>query len=253
VLFRSLPNDSQPDTLGAIVPGDGARTVTIDGVTNATDVIGFTYSDPAFNGGLDVGIVPASLTNNTMTIDQSDATTIFAADRLYVVDDGMRPVVSVCRSMPGASSVQFNSGDKLNINVNGASGTFSAITNAACRQIDWFVYYVDSTGTLRRRIFGAQADLVSAGMTPPSPYLGYIDMPLCFNVENFQVQYILDTGDLLDAIPTQTDWERIRLIRVTITVRSPEADRKTGQPIRETLTGVYFARNLANQERPPVT
>ena len=234
------------------------RNITVNGATVATDVVGLVYAENNFNAQLgDVGITSIATSTNTCNVDITNASAVFAVNKAYVVDDGSSPVIVICTAVPNNTSVRFDNGDQLGINVHGTTGTLgglnAATPNAACRELNWIEYYVDDNRTLIRRSFGSQSDQIGNGVATPSTYPGYVEMPLAFNVEDFQVQYILDTGDTLDTIAADTDWQRIRMVRLTVTIASPELDSKTGQRIRETVSTVYFTRNLANQERPPAS
>jgi hypothetical protein len=43
--------DGQFDLLTPVVPGDGVRTINVDGVDVRTDAVTFVYQDDAFNNG----------------------------------------------------------------------------------------------------------------------------------------------------------------------------------------------------------
>lgn len=272
IMFLKLPNDSKLDNVTPVMPGDDVQNITVDGATVKTDVVGFVYSELNFNMSVptdpkdppvplgDIAITGVDKSTNTLTIDQTNAASVFTPTRLYVIDDGQSPIIATCTSIKDGSNVIFAANptnDPLGINVVGSTGTFQNLdpaSKAACREINWAVYYVDpTTNTLMRRSFGSKTDQLGTGVNTSGAYPGYVTMPLAFNVEDFQVQYVLDSGETLNDIATLSDWSRVRMVRVTLTVRSPDLDTKTRQPIRETMTSINYVRNLADQERAPAT
>ena len=90
---------------------------------------------------------------------------------------------------------------------------------------------------------------------PVTPAVAYTDVPLVYNVENFQIKYIMDDGSLTDnpsagpdgiagtADDNQANLAAIRQVRFTVSVRSTELN-SAGQPYRESMTATFGTRNL---------
>ena len=100
-------------------------------------------------------------------------------------------------------------------------------------------YFVAADGTLTRREF--------ANVTPA---VVSVDEPLVYNVDDFQIKYIMDDGTVTDnpsagpdgiagtADDVQSNLAAVRQIRYTVSVRSTELN-SSGQPYRETMTATF--------------
>ena len=105
-------------------------------------------------------------------------------------------------------------------------------------------YFVASDGTLTRREF---ANIL--------PAVAFVDEPLVYGVDNFQIQYVMDDGTLSDnpgagpdgiagtADDNQANLAAVRQVRYTVSVRSIELN-SAGQPYRDSLTSTFSTRNL---------
>ena len=103
---------------------------------------------------------------------------------------------------------------------------------------------------------GASRDAsIESGPDAPALGAGFVDQPLIYGVEDFQIQYVLDDGTTLDdpiAGPdgitgngddTPANLLLIRQIKFTINVRS-EILNEVGLPFKQTQTVTYSTRNL---------
>jgi hypothetical protein len=105
-------------------------------------------------------------------------------------------------------------------------------------------YFVTADGVLTRRRYGNNA---TGG--------AFVDEPLVYGVENFQIVYVMDNGSVsnnpsagADGIAGNADDEEallqaVRQVRFTIDVRSLETDQ-AGNPFRTSMTSTYSTRNL---------
>jgi hypothetical protein len=133
--------------------------------------------------------------------------------------------------------LHFQSSDPLNINQPGVNSAINLIQlPASLQRVNLALYYVTDedgagpgSGTLMRNVYGGST--------------GWTAQPLAFGIENFQVQYILKDGTVLDA-PDSDQMLNIRQVRISVTVRSPEIDPRTNAPFTQTLSATYSARNL---------
>ena len=79
---------------------------------------------------------------------------------------------------------------------------------------------------------------------------------MAYNVEDFQIRYVLEDGRVLDNPSVGTDglvgtldddWQgfnKIRQITITVKVQSSEIDEKSGKPETITFTSTFSTRNL---------
>jgi hypothetical protein len=109
--------------------------------------------------------------------------------------------------------------------------------NATAKRVVLVTYKVKSDGTLLRIVYGNNTD---AGPTAQIQ-----ELPLAYNVEEFQIRYVLADGSTVD-IPTG-GWQaanQIRLVQITVRVQSTERDEQTKVPDKITLTSTFSTRNL---------
>lgn len=105
-------------------------------------------------------------------------------------------------------------------------------------------YFVTPDGTLTRREFANR-----------TPVANFIDEPLVYGVENFQIRYVMDDGTVSDnpsaglngiagdADDTPANLAAVRQIRYTVNVRSTEKN-VANQPYRVNQTSTFSTRNL---------
>jgi len=235
-------NDTR-DTMPPIITGDQLRPNDLNPTPNSkTDQVTFLYKDSSFNdktgfskplninaatttAGIDE-IVPVSGENDECRIN----------DVLLVVGN-TGSTIGVVTGLSGIDKVQFANGDILNLNKTGTSGNLRKITTPATMfRVFMVTFFVDEDGTLIRREFGNR----------PATELtnGYVDEPLVYGVQDFQVQYVMDDGTLTDS-PTEDEINlaAIRQVRYTITARSYDEDA-SGQAALVTMSTTFSTRNL---------
>jgi len=114
-------------------------------------------------------------------------------------------------------------------------------TPAGAYRISMVTYYVlddgsgQGTGTFMRRTWG--------GVDSSGNVVRFTDQPLAFDVTAMTIQYFMQDGTST-ANPALSNFHNVRQISVTITVRSPRTDPKTGLNYIDTLTAVFNTRNL---------
>lgn len=284
LLLLDAETDGEEDVLTPIVPGNNIRNVNVDGVNVATDEITFVYQDTTFNQGrglaVNAGTVNATTNRITVSPDNTPANGGFLY--VYIVDDGRSPALASLTTTVSTNRLEFGANDPLGLNFPGANSTFQAFVHddagnviaspaATCRRVSWITYYVNPQGTLIRRDYGNTSQLVGSGVVsdgqggvvPTAGDVGFVEMPLAYGVEDFQVRYVMNDGRVLDDVgpdagdPGDPDDDltasanrlNIRLVQFTLTIRSPEVDRRTREPLRMTLNGSFFAPNLGYEKR----
>jgi hypothetical protein len=89
---------------------------------------------------------------------------------------------------------------------------------ASCRRITWVSYFVNAEGTLVRREYGNTTALVGDGVVDDGAggvvpdggdgdEFGFVEMPLAFGVEDFQVRYVMSDGAIVDDVEPTRDEE----------------------------------------------
>lgn len=251
--------DTTRDTIAPIVAGNDLHLNSHSTVANTrTDQITFLFKDSTFNlvGTGDAAVSqPLNINAATTTstgIDEivpiSGSNAVCRVNDIYLVTGNTGSTLGVATALSGTNKVQFSNGDILGFNQTGSSGPLRQITTPASMQrVIMVTYFVTADGTLTRREY--------ANRPPVVPAVAFVDQPLVYGVENFQVQYILDDGTLTDnpsagpnGIPgdeddTPSNLAAVRQVRVTIAVRSMERNT-AGQPFKMSMTTTFSTRNL---------
>ena len=256
-----IPNDfdTTRDTVPPIIAGNDIRTNALNPVAGTrTDQVTFLYKDSTFNmvgsGGVLVS-TPLSInaaTTNGSGIDEivplAGSNSACRVNDLYLVSGNTGSTLGLATALSGTNKVQFANGDVLGINQTGSSGPLRGITvPASLHRVLMVTYFVTTDGILTRRRY--------ANVPPQVPAVAFVDEPLVYGVEDFQIQYIMDDGSVknnpsagVDGVAGNADDEEallqaVRQIRFTVYVRSLETD-SAGQPFRTSMTSTFSTRNL---------
>lgn len=254
------PNDSNPtrDEVPPIIAGNNLTLNTFNTTAGVrTDQVTFLYKEPSFNMiGVAPDLVSQPLNINAATtsssIDEiipiSGSNVSCRVNDILLINGNSGSTLGVVTALQGTNIIRFANGDVLNFNKTGATGSLRGITTpASMHRVKMVTYFVTADGTLMRRDFAN-----SAAATSAQPF---VDEPLVYGVEDFQIQYVLDVGTVSDnpsagpdGIPGNADdsqsiLNQVRQIRYTISVRSTELDQK-GQPYRTSMSTTYSTRNL---------
>ena len=163
----------------------------------------------------------------------------------------------------GSNTIDAAPGDPLGVNqaLNG-TGTTAAFfgsahllripiaqpISATVKRVFLVSYKVKPDGTLVRTVYGNNRGAASTAQIQ--------ELPLAYNVEDFQIKYVLDDGTTTDnpsvgadgVVGTADDsWQgfnKIRQVMVTIKVQSTEVDEKTHLPLSITMTSTFATRNM---------
>jgi prepilin-type N-terminal cleavage/methylation domain-containing protein len=224
------------DFLTPVYAREGVNSV--NGVM--TDQVTLAFIDNSFNSGNSIPISAIGSNGGTLTIQTGFTNTPCTVGELYLISgQTSAAALGMLTSKSGTTTLNFANTDALNINQPGA--TTSAINlvvlPASLQRVLMVKYYVTDedgaankgSGTLMRDVYG--------GTT------GFTSQPLAFGIENFQCQYVMLDGTIID-VPAQDQMLNIRQVRVSVTVRSPEIDPRTNKPFRQTFSATYSARNL---------
>ena len=254
------PDDSH-DLLTAVVAGDQINTNSLL-PTGRTDVISFAYRDIAFNAGEPIELVSSADNGGLgVTVTTSDGGTVNSnIYDLYLISDGVRTTLGLVTSVPsGDKTLIFATGpvDPLGINAphSGAlnvasklrsctsptdSGCFDYSNRVTAKKINWVSYEVDSVGTLSRTTFGNNTGQSAANQI--------LVQPIAYNIQNFQVRYLLRDGSLSDD-PSAGGANRTNLnnvIQVDVTISSRVEIEVNGNITQKVvdLRSTFSTRNL---------
>jgi Tfp pilus assembly protein PilW len=254
----TVPADTNTtrDTVPPIIAGNDLTVNTFNQTPNTrTDQVTFLFKDSSFNL---VGTGPAAVSQplnvtganvsgvDEVTVTSGNNSSCRVNDIFLIVGSNGNYTLGVATSMSGSDKVRFLNGDVLGFNNNGSTGEFMSVIPASMWRVKMVTYYVTADGILTRREY--------ANVPPPSTAT-FVDEPLVYGVENFQIAYIMDDGTEVanpsagpDGIAGTTDDDQtelaaVRQVRVTISARTTELDAR-GQPVAVTETSTFSTRNL---------
>lgn len=259
-VLLGVPNDSEParDTVPPIIAGNNITLNTFNTTAGVlTDQVTFLFKDPTFNLGPLASPPPdrfsqplninAVITGGAGTFNQIvPVTGVNAAcqiNDIYLVTGNGGSTLLMATNLVGTDRVQFANGDPLGLNQVASLNSLDGIVLPATMQrVQMVTYFVTPDGILTRREFG----------NAPGP--ASVDEPLVYGVEDFQIQYLMNNGALIDnpadpdGIPgnlddNQTNLSAVRQIRFTVSVRSTELNA-VGQPNRVAMISTFSTRNL---------
>lgn len=262
--------DTDRDMITSVMAGNNLFTNNLQTSSTArTDIITFAYRDISFNGGANIELQGVSAPSGAPTTARLATKTLTGALNarkydLYLVESDTSQIAMMATNIPATTSeIDATPGDPLGLNqaFNGTGNagsllrkcTSSADTNcttylATAKKFNLISYRVKQDGTLVRIIYGNNTGAASDQQVQ--------ELPLAYNVEDLQFEYVLENGTVTDkpsagpdgVIGTvddeAEDFNLIRQITVTIKVQSTELDEQTKKPITISLTATFSARNL---------
>lgn len=266
-----IPNDTNTtrDMLTSIVAGDNLFTNNLAPLTTArTDTVVFCYRDVDFNAGNVIALSGVSAPAGSPQIarlNTSGATGAAAAQThdLFLIESDTSQVAAMATAVNGTNRITVGPTDPLGLNQaldgtgeNGSllrqclSSTDQNCTTylASAKRFFLISYKVKADGTLVRTVFGNNRG-GTAGQQMQ-------EFPLAYNVEDFQIRYVLENGTVtanptvgIDGIAGTGDddmdeFNTIRQITITVKVQSTELDEKTRKPETITLNATFSARNM---------
>ncbi len=251
--------DTSRDTVPPIMAGNNVNANTFNETPGVlTDQLTILFKDSTFNPQ---GAVPGKEVSQPLNIGA--ATTTGGIDEivpisgsnancrvndLYLVTGNTGSTLGVATALSGGNKVQFANGDLLGFNQTGTGGALRSITTpASMLRVRMVTYFVTNGGILTRREY--------VNVPPPAPAAAFVDNPLVYGVEDFQITYLMDSGlevenpsagpDGIAGTPDddQTALAAVRQVRLKISVRTTELDQR-GQPLKLYQTATFSTRNL---------
>lgn len=252
-----IPNDfdTTRDTVPPVIAGNNITTNTFNMTAGVqTDQVTFLFKDSTFNASsgtsqpLNVNAATTTATGIDEIVPISGSNSACRVNDIYLITGNTGSALGVVTALSGTSTIQFANGDLLGFNQTGTSGQLRGITvPASIQRVKMVTYFVTPNGTLTRREY--------ANIPPPPAAAAFVDNPLVYGVENFQIRYVMDDGTLTDnpsagpdGVAGNADDEQVRLaavrqVRFTVSVRSTEVDQNN-QPFRLTMSSTFSTRNL---------
>lgn len=260
--------DSVRDMVTSIISGNNLYTNNLNAVTSTrTDSIAFAYRDVDFNSGNVIDLLGVGAGSSAAVARLTSKTSTGFAEAkpydVFLIESDTSQVLAMATTVNGSNTIDAATGDPLGVNqaLNGSGQAGSVLRqctssadqncttySATAKRVFLVSYRVKQDGTLVRLIYGNNRGALSTDQIQ--------ELPLAYNIEDFQIKYILEDGTTsenpsvgADGIvgTTDDDWQgfnSIRQIMITIKVQSTENDEKTGRPESITMTSTFNARNL---------
>jgi hypothetical protein len=229
-------------------------------VTVKTDQVTLISTDNTFNGGLPLNIVNMNASSQQLVISPQitppatkaqDNTVVNIGDLLFVnsalLGNGVICEVTDKGSNGRANNVIRVGPDPLGLNdLSSPTGNMGRVGNpAGAQRIGMVTYHVvddgsgQGTGVLMRTVYG--------GADSNGNAVASTDQPLTFDVIAMNIRYTLQDSTVISN-PVDSQFPNIRQLSITLSVRSPKRDPKTNQPIIDTVTSTFNARNLGYEK-----
>lgn len=243
--------DLDRDWLTGIISGNNVTTNTLN-TTQNMDSIGFITRDLTFNSGNLISVTGTTSAGSDVTVQTgAGQTAVSNLYDLYLIEfGGTSQVVGLVTAVPSTSSFKLGFGsaaDPLKVNQsasatgNNQSPLIGAGITGTLKKINLVTYSVRADGALLRKIYGNNTG---------QPIDQQIQThELIYNVQDFQVSYLMDDGTI-STDPTSNNNGRDNQLRmnqviqmeITITVMPYRIGQEIPTPI--TIKEVISARNL---------
>lgn len=248
-----VDTDSERDTLTSIIGGNNLffNILNSDPAVR-TDLIAFAYRDSNFNAGNVISLKDAGAVSGAPETVRLQTTTAGATNTrefdMYLVESDSSQVAVMATGRPDLNQIDIAPGDPLNMNqpLNGTGTSASLLQKctatvtencttyvASVKRFFWVAYRVKSDGTLVRLIFGNNTGAARNEQIQ--------EMPIAYNIEDFQIRYVLEDGTTTDQ---PANFNLVRQITVVLKVQATENDEQLGVPETITLTSTFSTRNL---------
>lgn len=261
-------SDSDRDVLPAVFGGnDIFANILSDDPNRKTDVLSFAYRDTPFNNSNTISVTnAAAASGSTSTVrlqTQTNNAQNTSRNDLYLVESDSSQVAVVATGRPSSNQIDIAPGDALGLNqpLDGIGTGVSLLRKctsvivencttyvASVKRFVWVAYKVRGDGTLLRVLYGNNTGATDAEQIR--------EMPIAYNVSDFQVKYVLEDGTVLDDPAAGADgvsgtdddvpaaFNLVRQINIRITVEANADDEQLGRPESVTLTANFSTRNM---------
>jgi prepilin-type N-terminal cleavage/methylation domain-containing protein len=261
-LATEKDNGQARDLLTGIIAGNDISDsdISINGKKN--DVIAFASKDMQFNGGNPLIITDAPVTaitaNSNVLKTAAGECAVCKPYDLYLVEskDGKQAVV-MATAVPDTNSIVLGVGDPLDINqpvlestnrrsiltkciLGNTTNCIDYSSGVTAKRVFWISYSVEKDGTLVRTSYGNNTG------EPANKQIQ--KQPLAYNVQNFQVRYLMQDGSTSDD-PSEGNKVPMKMnevvqVEITVTIK---ADGNTQGVVSTELinvTSTFSTRNL---------
>ncbi len=257
-----IPKDSgdERDMFTGVMAGNNISPSQLSVNGQKNDVVAFIYRDLEFNGGSPLIINSASavpILNTVVMQTPTDGCVNCKKYDLYLVEsaDGNK-ALAIATDVSFDRYITLDDNDPLGLNrkTNGSAASRSILTpctllvttncfnyqpQATAKRVFMMSYSVDNDGTLIRTTYGN-----NTGESAADQIQKY---PLAYNVQNFQVKYLMQDGTTSDD-PSNGNTDQAKMnevvqVEITITIKAEDGTSATRTRLIN-LTSTFSTRNL---------
>ncbi len=262
-----LPADGNTtqDLLTSIISGNDINANDFLPVAERTDVIAFAFQVPFADTTREaVPVIDSAVfgtTGVTLTTPPDAAAKVRQYDLLLVSQGTERTAMALVTTKTNNSTLQLEVGasaDPLGINApfNGTADSKSRlikctavgqadcmnypVTSVSAKKVYWVSYSVTADGTLVRTTYGNNTGATAANQLQTQP--------IAYNIQNFQVRYLLRDGTFTDnpsnSGANQGALNNVVQIQVAISARVTVQENGVNLQTVENLKSTFSTRNL---------
>ena|SRR4051794_32941113 len=238
-----LTSDNQVPAATAVVGSNPATTVL--STPNLTDRQTIIEVDPQF-----IAIAPSSINaaGTVVTLPSGTTMTQFTVGEIYYFSSSVGGTFGTLTAInAGTFQLSFAAGDTFGLNLAAGNNIQTISTGGtlptSMTRMRIIHYYVNSSGYLMRRVFGAKC-------IPATICTGFVESVVAEHVVNVQFNYSLDMTDAAGNVvqPTGTLSNKaqrlgIRQVEVTVTVETPHV-LQSGSRSQLSMTTSTSVRNM---------
>ncbi len=255
-----IPKDSgnERDLFTGVMAGNNINSSKLSKNGQKNDVIAFVYRDLYFNDGEPVIVTDAGTFFNSpyMETETNGCVNCKKYD-LYLVEsaDGNK-ALGLATDITFSKYIYFNDNDPLGLNkktngnedersiltpcTTGTSNCFNYDPQATIKKVYLISYRVNNDGTLIRTTYGNNTG------EPSNKQIQ--EHPLAYNVQNFQVKYLMQDGTISDD-PSNGNTEQSKMnevvqVEITITIQAENNEDGVSTTKLINLTSTFSTRNL---------
>lgn len=248
------------DVFTSVMAGDEVSTSILSVGTEKNDVVAFMYRDLQFNGGNPIVVNSVNYTNDEIDMNTAAGDCAVCNDYdLYLVESGNgNHALAVATDIINSNStIRVNFNDPLGINRKtsladnirsiltpcGSGETancFSYSPQATVKRVFLTSYSVNPDGTLVRKTYGNNVGGLAADQIR--------EIPLAYNVQRFQVRYLLQDGTITDdpsnANNNQGILNEIIQVEAMITIKPDQNQGQVTSTQILNLSSTFSTRNI---------
>lgn len=246
--------DTERDLLTGIFAGNNVGNNILN-LNNQMDSVGFIARDLDFNNGSFIDFVSTGTSGTAVTITtKAGGTANCNLYDLYLFETGTSQTIGMITAIDKtANKLTLGFGDPLGINQSATAAgdaksplvapNAQTTISGTFKKINLITYSISASGALVRRIYGNQTGQPAASQI--------VSSELIYNVQDFQIRYLLDDGSVSDdpslgnsGRGNQQLMNRVIEIEITLTIKQEDNNIQIKNPPPTVIKEIISTRNL---------